>query len=79
MFHMWFNTFFIENHRFRVEKGLIDKANKDKKHKIFPQDFSVELYFDPADGGAPAGPSPDPSSVAGFVPSHDHATPYHPF
>ncbi len=36
MFHLWFNTFFIENNKLSLPKKEIDKANKDKKHKIYP-------------------------------------------
>eukprot|EP00053_Salpingoeca_punica_P019783 m.202594 g.202594 ORF g.202594 m.202594 type:complete len:380 (-) comp17722_c2_seq1:95-1234(-) len=54
MFHLWFNTFFIDEEegglRFRALKPEIDKANKDKKHKIFPKNFAVEFLFEkPAD------------------------------
>ncbi len=67
MLHLWFNTFFVENHVLLVPKSEIDKvamlwrqlwdsvllhsctvlqANKDKKHKIYPSNFSVELFFE---------------------------------
>lgn len=46
MFHLWFNTFFIENNVLTAPKATVDKANKDKKHKIYPADFAVECHFD---------------------------------
>jgi hypothetical protein len=49
MFHMWFNTFFVENKKLVLQKGTIDKANKDKKHKIFPSSFAVEFAFEDVD------------------------------
>ena len=70
MFHMWFNTFFVENNTLVIPKSEIDKvcfsarvesnpthacgqASKDKKHKIFPENFSVEFTFEPIDASAP--------------------------
>eukprot|EP00051_Salpingoeca_urceolata_P021052 m.323344 g.323344 ORF g.323344 m.323344 type:complete len:356 (+) comp19725_c2_seq6:632-1699(+) len=50
MFHVWFNTFFIEGSKFVAQKPEVDKAHKDKKHKVFPADFRVEIMFD---GAAP--------------------------
>lgn len=50
MFNIWFNTFFLREDRLFAPKPTIDKANKDKKHKIYPEDFAVELSFDSAPG-----------------------------
>eukprot|EP01147_Barroeca_monosierra_P000989 gene988-4232_t len=44
MFHLWFNTFFIDD-KFVAQQSEIDKANKDKKNKIFPVGFAVEIEF----------------------------------
>ncbi len=46
MFHFWFNTFFVDGTVLRLPKSEIDKANKDKKHKLFPASFVLELAFD---------------------------------
>eukprot|EP00730_Choanoeca_flexa_P004859 TRINITY_DN11822_c1_g1_i3.p2 TRINITY_DN11822_c1_g1~~TRINITY_DN11822_c1_g1_i3.p2 ORF type:complete len:374 (+),score=86.14 TRINITY_DN11822_c1_g1_i3:250-1371(+) len=46
MFHLWFNTFFIENNLFLARQPEIDKANKDKKNKIYPPNFAVEIQFE---------------------------------
>lgn len=55
MFHLWFNTFFIEDSmRLVVPKNQLDKANKDKKHKLFPRDFAVEIIFEKPDLGVAA-------------------------
>eukprot|EP00049_Salpingoeca_infusionum_P017959 m.355172 g.355172 ORF g.355172 m.355172 type:complete len:382 (-) comp17189_c0_seq1:517-1662(-) len=45
MFHLWFNTFFIEDLKMVATQPEIDKANKDKKNKIYPVGFKVELHF----------------------------------
>jgi hypothetical protein len=50
MFHLWFNTFFVENNVLSLEKSTIDKANKDKKHKIYPGSFRVDLLFESPEG-----------------------------
>lgn len=46
MFNIWFNTFFIQGKKMLAHKLEIDKANKDKKHKVFPESFAVEFEFD---------------------------------
>lgn len=47
MFHLWFNTFFVEESMSLViPKSQLDKANKDKKHKLFPADFKLEIIFE---------------------------------
>jgi len=54
MLHLWFNTFFIdESMRLVIPKSELDKANKDKKHKLFPSDFAVEIVFEKPEGAAP--------------------------
>jgi len=50
MFHLWFNTFFIDNLIFTAQQPEIDKANKDKKNKIYPKGFAVEIHFSSPDG-----------------------------
>ncbi|KAI3631360.1 hypothetical protein MIR68_010850 [Amoeboaphelidium protococcarum] len=45
-FHFWFNTSFIQDGRhLLLTKSEIDKANKDKLHKIYDQNFKLELEF----------------------------------
>ncbi len=46
IFHTWFNTAFIKNKTYKLEKSFIDKARKDKKSKKFKYNFSVTFYFD---------------------------------
>ena len=64
MFHFWFNTFFVDGKKLVIPKGEIDKvrpclhtytllptldqAAKDKKHKIYPSTFAIEVVFDDA-------------------------------
>ena len=43
--HFWFNTLFIEDNSATFSKNEIDKAIKDKRHKIFDSQFSVRLDF----------------------------------
>lgn len=50
MFNVWFNTYFLKDNKLLAPKPTIDKANKDKKHKIYPEDFAVEFLFDSAPG-----------------------------
>lgn len=51
MFHLWFNTFFIEDSMtLLIPKSELDKANKDKKHKLFPADFKLEIIFERPSG-----------------------------
>jgi len=45
MFHLWFNTGFISNNFLLFEKGVIDKACKDKENKRFDPGFKVEIYL----------------------------------
>lgn len=45
MFHCWLNSNFIENNSILLPKDKLDKAVKDKRHKKFPANFSLELCF----------------------------------
>lgn len=47
IFYFWFNTSFIDakNQMFEANKSMIDKANKDKKHIVFDENFRVEVYM----------------------------------
>jgi len=47
LFHFWFHTSFIDKSGVLVlPKDQIDKADRDKKCKIFDKNFWLELYFD---------------------------------
>ena len=46
MFHIWFNTSYVENNYLRFSKAVVDKACKDLKCKHFSNDFEVELFFE---------------------------------
>ena len=46
MFHIWFNTAYVENNYLRFTKAVTDKACKDLKCKHFSNDFEVELFFE---------------------------------
>eukprot|EP00041_Stephanoeca_diplocostata_P017618 m.359794 g.359794 ORF g.359794 m.359794 type:complete len:381 (-) comp20763_c0_seq6:252-1394(-) len=50
MFNIWFNTYFVKDDILHAPKATIDKANKDKKHKVYPETFAVEFEFDAAPG-----------------------------
>eukprot|EP00039_Didymoeca_costata_P007965 m.105988 g.105988 ORF g.105988 m.105988 type:complete len:385 (+) comp13892_c0_seq2:164-1318(+) len=50
MFNIWFNTFFVENDKMLARKPEIDKAAKDKKHKIYPEKFHVIFEFETIEG-----------------------------
>ena len=43
--HFWFNTYFIQGETFRIVQDETDKANKDKKHKVFKENFAIEVTF----------------------------------
>ena len=64
MFHMWFNTFFVEDKKLLILKPLIDKASKDKKNKLFPADFSVLFTFEDVDASNPPPMPPMPQSAS---------------
>jgi hypothetical protein len=42
--HFWFNTFFVSDFT-SFPKSSIDKAHKDKNHKLFDENFAVSLRF----------------------------------
>jgi len=46
LLHFWFHCHYVSD-KFRMEKHEIDKAVADKTHKVFPQDFAIEVEFDP--------------------------------
>ena len=45
MFHIWFNTGFIENNYLCFDKSVIDKACKDKENKAFDSNFKIEIFL----------------------------------
>jgi len=45
--HFWFNTGFVDNYSLRLKKSEIDVANKDKRNKVFKEDFAIEGVFGP--------------------------------
>lgn len=49
--HFWLNTNFInpETDYIVLQKSEVDRAHKDKKHKIFSKDFKIEIFFSPAE------------------------------
>lgn len=49
MFHLWFNTAYVENNYLRFTKLVVDKACKDNKCKHFSDNFEVELFFETVD------------------------------
>lgn len=44
----WLHTGFIKNHHVVLTKPEIDKIHKDKKHKKYPADFTIEVFFEEA-------------------------------
>jgi protein-tyrosine phosphatase len=42
----WLHTAFIKHNCVTLTKPEIDKINKDKRHKKFPSDFTVQVMFD---------------------------------
>jgi hypothetical protein len=42
----WLHTGFIKEHHVVLTKPEIDKIHKDKKHKKFPADFTIEIFFE---------------------------------
>eukprot|EP01126_Amoeba_proteus_P042146 TRINITY_DN4576_c0_g2_i4.p1 TRINITY_DN4576_c0_g2~~TRINITY_DN4576_c0_g2_i4.p1 ORF type:complete len:447 (-),score=71.97 TRINITY_DN4576_c0_g2_i4:361-1701(-) len=50
--HFWFNTGFHYNEMYlKLDKPTIDVANKDKRNKVFREDFAIEAFFKSADPG----------------------------
>lgn len=47
--HFWFNTGFIIDNKITMPKPEIDVANKDKKCKIFKEEFMIEIFFKESD------------------------------
>ncbi|XP_062567639.1 phosphatidylinositol 3,4,5-trisphosphate 3-phosphatase TPTE2-like [Saccostrea cucullata] len=47
-FYFWFHTYFVENLRLRIPRDELDNPHKKKTHKIFTDDFSVEMTFEQA-------------------------------
>ena len=46
MFKFWFNTNFLpQTGLYEIKKEGIDKACKDKKCKIYKEDFKIEIYY----------------------------------
>eukprot|EP01125_Pyxidicula_operculata_P020691 TRINITY_DN76_c0_g1_i2.p1 TRINITY_DN76_c0_g1~~TRINITY_DN76_c0_g1_i2.p1 ORF type:complete len:564 (-),score=155.03 TRINITY_DN76_c0_g1_i2:296-1987(-) len=43
--HFWFNTGFVDNFKLVLQKSTTDVANKDKKSKVFKDEFSIEVLF----------------------------------
>eukprot|EP01017_Pseudomicrothorax_dubius_P007925 TRINITY_DN1254_c0_g2_i4.p1 TRINITY_DN1254_c0_g2~~TRINITY_DN1254_c0_g2_i4.p1 ORF type:complete len:288 (+),score=45.20 TRINITY_DN1254_c0_g2_i4:476-1339(+) len=49
LFSCWFNTYFVATDEvFVLEKYMLDKAWKDKDHKIFDPDFALEIETEKA-------------------------------
>jgi hypothetical protein len=42
----WLHTGFIKDYQVTLTKPEIDKIHKDKKHKKYPADFKIEVYFE---------------------------------
>ena len=46
LFKFWFNTNFLPaNGVYEIKKEAIDKACKDKKCKIYKEDFKIEIEY----------------------------------
>jgi phosphatidylinositol-3,4,5-trisphosphate 3-phosphatase/dual-specificity protein phosphatase PTEN len=56
LFHFWINTCFINKSYVCIPKLEIDRLHRDIKHKEYPKDFRVEIFFTLA-------PYPDSSFV----------------
>jgi len=58
--HFWFNTGFIDTHADnKFIKSVIDVANKDKKCKIFKNQFSITPVFRPYDSNSKSEKDPE--------------------
>lgn len=49
MFHFWFNTGFVDGNVLVFEKNILDKACKDKNHRVFDRHFKVEVFLQKMD------------------------------
>lgn len=45
MFSFWFCTSFVKENRLVLKKDGLDKAHKDKNHRLYPENFRIELEF----------------------------------
>jgi len=54
MFHLWFNTGFIDNNYLLFHKDVLDRACKDKACKEFDPEFKIEIFLDKARCGVHA-------------------------
>jgi len=45
LFHFWLNCNFMAKPSCVITKDTIDRANKDKKHRSYPKDFRIEIFF----------------------------------
>jgi PTEN phosphatase family protein len=45
-FYFWFNTSFVNNNKFRLDRTEIDNPHKQKTWKLYREYFSIELNFD---------------------------------
>jgi hypothetical protein len=65
MFHLWFNTGYIDDNYLLFHKDVLDRASKDKDCREFAADFKLEIFLDRVDdvagefAGADGGPSID--------------------
>eukprot|EP00761_Pharyngomonas_kirbyi_P008224 gb/GECH01008235.1/.p1 GENE.gb/GECH01008235.1/~~gb/GECH01008235.1/.p1 ORF type:complete len:470 (+),score=68.08 gb/GECH01008235.1/:1-1410(+) len=67
--HFWINACFIVGDHVKLSKHELDGPHRDIKHKRFPQDFTVELFFESSE------PGPFEKLRRSTVSSHDaHAT-----
>lgn len=66
--HLWLNTFFVDDLKFTAKQPEIDKANKDKKNKIFPVGFAIEIYFQPIEGESSSNATTNTADATGVLP-----------
>lgn len=48
-FYFWFHTTFIENNKLRLPRDEIDNPHKKQAHKVFRENFAIEVNFEDAD------------------------------
>ena len=70
--HLWFHTGFVQSNFLCFEKMVIDKACKDKEHRVFQPSFRIELFLH-KEGHRRAGerlysssPANDPTPARGY-------------